>query len=76
MLAYLARKREPEWQDSIPKVDRLARQPAMAAAILKGSCDQREDEERSPDLVTNEQSNPNMKKANPSITVRANKRLA
>ena len=57
MLANLARKREPEWQDSIPKVDRLAKQPAMAAAILKGSCDQREDEGRSPDLMTNEQSN-------------------
>ena len=57
MLAYLARKREPEWQNSIPKVDRLAKQPAMAAAILNGSCDQREDEGRSPDLMTSEQSN-------------------
>ena len=50
--------------------------PAMAAAILGRSCDQGEDEERSPDLVTNEQSNPNMEKANPSTIVRANKRLA
>ena len=59
MLAYLAKKREPERQNSIPKVDRLAKQPAMAAAILKGSCDQREDEKRSPDLMTSEQSNLN-----------------
>ena len=47
----------------------------MAAAILKGSCDQREDEERSPDLMTNEQSNLKRKKANPSVITRINKRL-
>ena len=49
--------------------------PTMAAAILEGSCDQEEDEERSPDLMTNEQSNLKRKKANPSVITRINKRL-
>ena len=49
--------------------------PVMAAAILERSCDQGEDEERSPDLMTNEQSNPKRKKANPSVIIRINKRL-
>ena len=40
---------------SFPKVDSLAMLPAMAAAILERSCDQREDEEVSHDSVTNEQ---------------------
>ena len=60
----------------IPKVDRLAKQSAMAAAILERSCDQGEDEEGSPDLMTNEQWNLRMKKANPSVMIKANKRLA
>ena len=47
----------------------------MAAAILERSCDKGEDEERSPDLMTNEQSNLKRQKANPSIINRINKRL-
>ena len=50
--------------------------PAMAAAILGRSCDHGGDEGRSPDLMTNEQSDLKMKKANPSVMIKANKRLA
>ena len=48
--------------------------PAMAAAILGRSCDHGGDEGRSPDLMTNEHLNSEMKKANPSVKVRVNKR--
>ena len=48
----------------------------MVAAILERSCDHGRDEGRSPDLMTKGQSNLKMKKANPSVIVRANKRLA
>ena len=60
----------------IPKVDSQALLPAMAAAILNRSCDHGGDEGRSPDLMTNEQSDLKMKKANPSVMIKANKRLA
>ena len=52
---------------SFPKVDSLAMLPAMAAAILERSCDHGGDEGKSHDLVTKDQSNLKMKKANPSV---------
>ena len=58
----------------IPKVNYPAMLPAMAAAILERSCDQRRDEGRSPDQMTNEHFNSKMKKANPSVKVEVNKR--
>ena len=48
--------------------------PAMAAAILGRSCDHEGDEGRSPDLMTKEHFNSEIKKANPSTKVGVNKR--
>ena len=47
---------------------------AMAAAILGRSCDHEGDERKSPDLMTKEHFNLEMKKANPSVKVEVNKR--
>ena len=53
--------------NKIPHINNLAMLSAMAAAILERSCDHEGDEGKSHDLVTKDQSNLKMKKANPSV---------